>query len=77
MTEPSVAVIMLNWNGYGDTVECIESLKKVTYNNFFIIVVDNASSGNDVTQLKSKYGDSIDILAQDRNWASLKAVISA
>ncbi len=68
MTSPSVAVIMLNWNGCADTIECIESLKKITYPNFFIVIVDNASSGNDVQQLKDKYGSYVDILAQDRNW---------
>lgn len=41
--QPSVAVILLNWNGCGDTLECIESLKSMDYNNFTIIVVDNGS----------------------------------
>jgi GT2 family glycosyltransferase len=68
MSSPSVAVIMLNWNGYADTVDCIESLKKITYPNFFIVIVDNASSGNDVQQLRDKYGSYVDILAQDKNW---------
>ena len=28
-----VSIIILNWNGLKDTVECLESLKKVTYPN--------------------------------------------
>jgi GT2 family glycosyltransferase len=68
MNTPKVAVIMLNWNGYADTIECIESLKKVTYTNFFIIIVDNASSCNDVQILHEKFGNYVDILAQEKNW---------
>jgi len=28
-TYPKVAIIILNWNGFSDTVECLNSLKKV------------------------------------------------
>lgn len=41
---PSVGVIVLNWNGTGDTLECLESLAKVDYPAMEIIVVDNGSS---------------------------------
>jgi GT2 family glycosyltransferase len=68
MNFPRVAVILLNWNGYIDTIDCIESLKKVMYPNFEIIVVDNASSGDDVKILTGKYGDYIHVIANDRNW---------
>ena len=39
--KPSVTVIVLNWNGKDLTIECLESLKKVNYSNFNILVVDN------------------------------------
>lgn len=40
---PHVSIILVNYNSYRDTVECIESLRKVEYDNFNVIVVDNAS----------------------------------
>lgn len=50
---PSVFIVLLNYNGVHDTLECVESLQKITYPNFRIIVVDNGSSGDDVQQLRS------------------------
>jgi hypothetical protein len=44
MTYPRVSVIILNWNGWEDTKECLESLAKITYPNFETIIVDNAST---------------------------------
>src|SRR5258706_2929655 len=40
---PSVAVIVLNWNGTDDTVECLQSLLHVDYPRCEIVVVDNGS----------------------------------
>jgi GT2 family glycosyltransferase len=49
---PSLATIILNWNGWQDTIECLESLKKITYPNYEMIVVDNGSDGNDADALE-------------------------
>lgn len=38
-----VAVLILNWNNYGDTAACIESFRKQTYPDYNIIVLDNNS----------------------------------
>jgi GT2 family glycosyltransferase len=43
---PKVSIIILNWNGLDDTVHCLESLGKITYPNYDVIVVDNGSQGN-------------------------------
>ncbi|MBU0607070.1 MAG: glycosyltransferase family 2 protein [Armatimonadetes bacterium] len=42
-TPPTVAVIILNWNGLDDTRECLESLRQSSYANQRIIVWDNGS----------------------------------
>ncbi len=52
-----VCVILLNWNGKKDTLECLESLAKVHYEPFQVIVVDNASSDGSVEAIRSKYPD--------------------
>ena len=67
MSYPKVSIIILNWNGYEDTIECLESLKKITYPNYEIIIVDNASSGDDVKILGERYGTYIHIIANDQN----------
>lgn len=51
-----VSVIILNWNGANDTLECVESVKKQTYKNLEIIVVDNGSQDNSVAVLEKIKG---------------------
>jgi GT2 family glycosyltransferase len=41
--EDLVVVIILNWNGSEVTIDCINSLLKIKYENFKIILVDNGS----------------------------------
>lgn len=40
---PRVAVIVLNWNGRDDSIACLESLQKVEYPNYEVMLVDNGS----------------------------------
>jgi len=50
---PKVAIIVLNWNGWRDTIECLESLQRLTYPNYQIIVVDNGSTDGSVEKIKA------------------------
>lgn len=68
MEYPKVSIIMLNWNGLADTIECLESLKKLTYPNYEVIVVDNGSTGNDAQVLEEKFGDYIHLIKNDKNY---------
>ena len=43
MSLPLVYVIILNWNGKEDTIECLRSLQEVDYPCYQVLVVDNAS----------------------------------
>ena len=52
--QPLVSVILLNYNGWNDTVECIRSLQDITYNNYKIIIVDNSST-DDSSQIIRNY----------------------
>jgi GT2 family glycosyltransferase len=68
MELPKVAIIILNWNGLADTIECLESLKNVTYANFSIVVVDNGSKGPDAEVLGNKYRGDITLIRNDKNY---------
>jgi len=68
MNYPKVSIIILNWNGFEDTIECLESLKKIAYPNYEVIIVDNASSSDDARILKEKYGNYIHMIANDQNY---------
>lgn len=52
---PEVAIIVLNWNNYEDTAECLESLKEVEYSNYRVIVVDNGSADGSGNRLANEY----------------------
>ena len=49
---PKVSIIILNWNGWKDTLDCLKSLNKITYLNYEIIIVDNGSTDESVKHLK-------------------------
>ena len=49
---PSVALILLNWNNSAETLQCLESLKQVVYGSLSIIVVDNGSSDDSLLKLE-------------------------
>lgn len=51
--EPKVFIILLNWNGWKDTIECLKSLKRIDYPNYQIVLVDNGSTDESVFQLKN------------------------
>ena len=68
MNHPKISVIILNWNGLEDTIECLESLRKATYPNYDVVLVDNGSEGNDVRILREKFGNYIHIIENDRNY---------
>jgi GT2 family glycosyltransferase len=46
-----VFIILLNWNGWEDTIECLESLRKVTYSRFKTVVVDNGSTDDSIEKI--------------------------
>lgn len=47
-----VYIIILNWNGWEDTIECLESVFRNAYPNYKVIVCDNNSSDNSLDKIK-------------------------
>jgi len=61
MNYPKVSIILLNCNGWRDTIECLESLYKITYPNYDVIVVDNGSEDDSIEKIKKWAEDKIKI----------------
>jgi GT2 family glycosyltransferase len=55
MNYPFVSVILVSYNSKQYLKECLDSLKKQTYKNFEIILVDNDSSDDSVKFVKQNY----------------------
>jgi len=68
---PKVSIILLNYNGYEDTIDCFQSLQKVNYNNFEIVIVDNASPDQSMGKISAYMQDKRieHILFEDPNTA--------
>lgn len=58
-----VYIIIVNWNGWRDTIECLESLQRITYSGCSVVLCDNGSDNESV--------------AHFRNWANQKGVTYA
>lgn len=63
---PLVYIITINWNGIDDTIECLDSLKGITYPNCKIIVVDNGSKNNQAEKIKEKFRN-IELIKNKKN----------
>lgn len=50
-----VFIIIVNFNGLKDTSECINSLLKLVYDKFQILVIDNNSEDNSEEELSSNF----------------------
>ena len=51
-TEGIIPVVILNWNGEEDTVECLKSIRKSIPAGFVPVLVDNGSNPESVEKLK-------------------------
>ncbi len=54
---PEVFILILNWNGWQDTVECVDSCRNLDYPNFRIVMIDNGSTDDSEKLLRERYTD--------------------
>lgn len=64
-----VIIIIVNWNGWKDTIECLESLLVLDYHDFRIVVCDNGSNDDSVMQLRNWGNKTFDLTPTD--WQEL------
>jgi len=47
-----ISIIILNWNSWEDTIECLESLYQINYPNYDVIMVDNHSEDDSLEKIR-------------------------
>lgn len=52
-----IYIIVLNWNGLPDTVECVESCRTLTYSRFRLVIVDNGSTDGSASVVRKRFPD--------------------
>lgn len=62
---PKVSIVILNWNNYPETSNCLEKIRKLTYPNYRIIIVDNGSTDGSGKQLAEQH--SYEVIFNDEN----------
>jgi GT2 family glycosyltransferase len=66
MTLPLVHIVILNWNGLADTLECLASIRKLTYPNVRVQLIDNASANNEAEVVEREFPE-VTVLKQKEN----------
>lgn len=71
MNQPSVAIVILNWNGKHHLEQFLPSVSSTTYSNYKIIVADNGSTDDSLDYLKKTFPQ-IELIILDKNYGFAK-----
>lgn len=52
-----ITIIILNWNGKEDTLECLTSIQQIDYPHYSVIVADNGSTDDSVAVIREAFPD--------------------
>jgi len=61
-----ISIVVLNWNGLADTIECVESLRKLRGTDHEVIIVDNGSTDGSERALRERFPE-IEIIQTGAN----------
>ena len=50
---PQVVISILNWNGWQETLNCLQSVRQLRYPNYLVAVVDNGSRDESLLKLRA------------------------
>ena len=66
MDTPLVYLVVLNWNGFEDTVECLESCRAISCPNLRVLLVDNGSEDGSEARLRERFPE-VELIETGRN----------
>jgi len=64
---PHIKILILNWNGKELLKPCMESVLKIDFENYSVLVIDNGSRDNSLEMVKENYTQ-VECLALDKNY---------
>lgn len=70
MTKPKISIIILNYNGLQDTIECIDSIfssHKSWKKYIEIVIIDNGSILNEADYIRSRYNSKVKCIRVESN----------
>jgi len=62
-----VYILILNYNGWKDTIECLESIFRLDYENYRVIICDNDSSDGSLDKIQAWAEGRLDVFLQHNN----------
>lgn len=65
---PLVAIILLNWNSRLDTLECLESVFRLDYPNFRLMVCDNDSSDRSLDSIEDWAAGNVPVVPASKEY---------
>ena len=64
---PKLGIVISNYNGWQDTLACLESLRAQTWQDFEVLLLDDASTDDSVQRLQSAAHGQVVFLPQKEN----------
>jgi GT2 family glycosyltransferase len=50
--QPHVSILVVNWKGWRDTIECLESIFQIKYLNYDVVLLDNGSDDESIIKIR-------------------------
>ena len=66
MSPPALTIVILNWNGWQDTIPCVDSCLRATYPGLRLLLVDNGSTDGSEAILRERF-PSVELLQTGEN----------
>lgn len=63
---PLIYIILVNYKSYKDTIECMESLRRINYDNFKVVIIENGSNDNSYELIKKHCRDEV-VIKSEKN----------
>ncbi len=61
-----IKILILNWNGKHLLKPCLDSISKIDYSNYSVMVIDNGSTDNSAKMVKEKFSE-VELLELENN----------